>query len=141
MSQIELNDGLARHMVKPGDPGRNPTGKNGSPLFRMQRMEITKALLRELDEPCTVKGFEHLSWFRAGLLNLLRLYVEGVPWAVREVHNRAFGRVPLDIDIAQELRLVEPVTRIERVIVDVAKLPNTTLSLHRFPRESDSDLN
>ncbi len=42
-----------------------------------------------------------MTWFEAGILTLLRLYVAGVPWAVREVHNRCFGRVPLNVDVAQ----------------------------------------
>ena len=137
MSQIELNDGLAAHMAKSGDVPLNPTGKQGSPVLRMKRLEITKALLTELGEQCTVPGHENESWFRAGLLGLLRLYVEGVPWAVREVHNRAFGRVPLDVALAASLTVkkkaslseltpeelanrVEQMARITRAAADAA---------------------
>jgi hypothetical protein len=97
MSPIELPDAMVPHLVRPGDR-LNPSGKQEPRVARLRRFEIKKALLHELEEQCDIPGLEHLTWFRAGLLAMLRLHVAGVPWATKQLYNYAFGRVPLNID-------------------------------------------
>jgi hypothetical protein len=98
MGQIELNDGLAQHMRQTGDPPLNPEGRQGSPELRSSRRQFRDALLHALDEPCDLPGFEGMTWGEAGRRTLLIAYVAGEQWAVKEVHNRAYGRVPLAVD-------------------------------------------
>lgn len=109
--QTELNEGLAAHCWKPGTPG-NPDGKQGSPELRMTNRKIAEALREKGDEPCEVEGFEGMTWFEAVISTLFRQAVAGVPWAVKELHNRAFGRVPFDVKVDERrldvLQLVLP---------------------------------
>ena len=94
----ELNQELAKHMVKKGDPGRNPNGYNGSPMWRAPGVRnIKDALTSELNEPCEVPGFEHLTKFAYGIRSVVARFCEGDRWAVTFVVNRLFGRVPLDV--------------------------------------------
>lgn len=77
----------------------NPTGVQGSLTLRRARMQLTKAMLAMGDAPCDLAGFEGLTFFEAGLRTLMRLYAVGDMDAVKEIHNRCFGRVPLAINV------------------------------------------
>jgi hypothetical protein len=88
--------------VKPGQV-LNPSGNNGwTEGLRAKRVQYRECLLHELSEPCQIPEFKGMSWLQAGLRTLLICYVSGEPWAVKEVHNRAFERVPMNIDISQQ---------------------------------------
>lgn len=130
MGQHELTDALAPHVRKPGDPSLNPTGKQGAPALRMKRREVRDALLHALHEPCTLPGYERMTWFEAGIRNLLTFYVLGEQWAVREVHNRAFGRVPLNVDLDVEQRSFQV----------VISLPDNGRDVRPPTVESDDDV-
>jgi hypothetical protein len=104
MGQNELTDKLAEFMRKHGDAPLNPLGKQGSRELRMAHFQIRAVLRHRLDEPCDIDGFRHMSWFDAGMRTLLMLYVSGEAWAVKEVHNRAFGRVPVALDVTVDQR-------------------------------------
>jgi hypothetical protein len=99
MGQYELNEGLARRLPQKGEV-RNPTGKTNI-AKRVRSREIRLALLAKLDEPCGVPGYEHMTKFDFGIDGLIDLFMDGERWAVKEVLNRVFGRVPLDIEITQ----------------------------------------
>jgi hypothetical protein len=80
----------------------------------------------ELNSPCDVKGFEHLTKGQYGVRALVALYMQAVPWAVKEVHNRAFGRVPmnieLDVDVHHEHNDLDYMTTAELIAyTDVLK--------------------
>jgi hypothetical protein len=96
MGQHDLNEGLAKHVVKPGDPGRNPHGFN-NPALRRRNSDIKKLLAAAADEPSDMRGCEHLTKQQVGIRMLMELYQNGVQWAVKEVHNRLYGRVPYDV--------------------------------------------
>lgn len=100
MGQYDLNEALAKHMVKKGDPARNPTGIQGSKFKRQRSFEIKAALATELSEPCEVAGFEHLSKFHYGIRNIVGRFMEGDKWAAKFVIDRLFGRVPFEITAA-----------------------------------------
>jgi hypothetical protein len=53
MASYDLNEELARHMVKKGEV-RNPLGISGSKWERLRSMQIKSALRTELSEPCEV---------------------------------------------------------------------------------------
>jgi hypothetical protein len=99
MAQIDLNDGLAQHLVKPGDKSRNPTGKNGTPALRLRNRDIRAMLWAEGNQPCDEPGFEHLTKLQRGVRAVLDKFQEGDRWAVKFVTERLFGRVPINVDM------------------------------------------
>jgi hypothetical protein len=118
MTQIDLNAGLAVHCVRPGDPGRNPSGRQGSPLLRRRNIDIKKDLYAALGEPCDISGFEHMSKFEFGIEMIVTKFMAGDRWAVKFVTERLWGRVPIELGVTQrlpDLSRVPPDELLERV--------------------------
>jgi hypothetical protein len=99
MSTYDLPDGLAKHLIQPGDPGRNPLGIQGTPAKRLRAREIRADLQAEGRKQCEVPGFEHLTQYEFGIRTLYLLFMQGERWATHEVLTRLFGRVGLDITL------------------------------------------
>jgi hypothetical protein len=97
MSQIELNEGLARSIPKPGEI-RNPSGWN-NPVQRARNREIRTLLCAEGNAPCALPGYEHLTNLQALVRVLWDKALGGNRWAATTVLNRMFGRVPLDVEM------------------------------------------
>jgi hypothetical protein len=96
MGRHELSPELAEHVVKQGEV-RNPLGISDVGK-RRRNYEIRRLLMAEANEPSKIPGYEHLTKMQVGVSTLMDLYQHGVQWAVKEVHNRLFGRVPLDVN-------------------------------------------
>jgi hypothetical protein len=99
MGAHDLNEVLAKHLVKKGDPGRNPLGVQGTPETRRRARDIKADLWSAGSKPCQVPGFEHMSRYEYGIHNLMLQFMQGEKWAVILVLNRLFGRVPLDVEV------------------------------------------
>lgn len=78
----------------------NPTGIQEPPLERVRRAELKVALRSALHEQCTRPGKEHLTWLQFIVAGLIEAAADRVPWATKELLNRAFGRVPIAVDAA-----------------------------------------
>ena len=78
----------------------NPTGIQEPPLERVRRAELKVALRSALHEQCTRPGKEHLTWLQFIVSGLIEAAADRVPWATKELLNRAFGRVPIAVDAA-----------------------------------------
>ena len=101
MGQFELNDGLRQHLVKPGDPGRNPLGFNGQDTRRRNR-ELERLARAELGEPCPYPGFEHLTCHQYVVKVWVRQAMEGNEKSRKELHDRLYGKVPLQLNVEQQ---------------------------------------
>ena len=105
IGQIELNEGLARAMAKPGEPGRNPVGHK-LPHGVMARNRLLKeALLGELRKQCEYEGFTHLTKFEFGVRKIVELWQEGDRWACTWLANRIWGRVPTTVELQLQANL------------------------------------
>jgi hypothetical protein len=92
-------------MPVPIAPGTalNPTGKQQPPLERIKRAELKNALRSALHEQCTRPGKENLTWLQFIVSGLIEAAADRVPWATREVFNRAFGRIPIAVNVDAHL--------------------------------------
>jgi hypothetical protein len=97
MGALEANEALARFGPKKGEV-RNPDGKTDRIKY-VRHKHIRAALLAELDQPCGVKGFEHLTKFQWGLQEIIERWMDGERWAVKYVTDRIWGPVPLNVDV------------------------------------------
>ena len=64
----------------------------------MKRVELRNWLRHQLHEPCTRPGSERFTWLEAIGFGLLNAAVDVKPWAIKQVFDRAFGRVPIAVD-------------------------------------------
>jgi hypothetical protein len=97
MGAAELNEGLARAGVQPGEV-RNPLGISNLPV-RKRNAEIRGALFGEMSKQCDIPGAEHLTQFQYGIRTIVYLFMAGDRWAVKFCADRMFGRVPLSIEM------------------------------------------
>ena len=92
-----------------GDPPLNPSGYNGwTDGLRHKRIQLRELMLQEMDEPCPWPEYAGLTWKQAIVKMLFNLSLAGEQWAVRELLNRAYGRIPLtvNLDAKEALQLV-----------------------------------
>ena len=125
--QYELNEGLAAHMRKPGDPPLNPAGKFEPPAARLTRLEFNRMLWRRANMACEdIENKTKLEDICDGLIAEARARK---PWAVKEVFNRLVGRVPVAIDATMTVGSTPPDSTTEELIARVERLRNEALSL------------
>lgn len=108
MAQHELNEGLAAHIVRPGDPPLNSTGAQGSRELRSINRDIKELFFRKGDEPCDLPRHVHQTWMEALVDTTWALAVGGDKDARKDLMNRCFGRVPLSVDASLTMQRQDP---------------------------------
>ena len=98
-----LNDGFAAHMIRPGDPGRNKLGVQGSTEVRRSLREFKRELTYVGGLPCCVHDHEppitHAECLARTLWILALIPGDDQRWASNLLLNRWLGRAPLAVEI------------------------------------------
>jgi len=104
MGQYELNAGLAEYCHKPGGPGTNPQGVQGSKELRRFRREFREELDAIAHVPCLLHPHDPpLTRGECLATRLWDLAQSDVRWAAHLLLNRWLGKVPLNIDVQQRV--------------------------------------
>jgi hypothetical protein len=98
--QFELNDGLAQHVIKKGDPGRNKLGVQGTPQLRRSYREFRQELGHVSTLPCCAHDHDPpMSLAECLARDLWIRAVHGERWAAHLLLNRWLGRVAFEVEI------------------------------------------
>jgi hypothetical protein len=99
MGAIELNEALATFMVKPGDPGKNPNGNQGTKEYRSGLKEFRKCLRTAFAKPSTIPGREGMTRWESMVDETSIRAERGERWFIRFSKEQMEGREPFRIDL------------------------------------------
>jgi hypothetical protein len=103
MAQIELNEGLARSQIQPGEL-RNRHGVSASRAVRARFRQFRDLLDEQAHAPCTDHPHDPpVSNAKCLVDSMFRLAKNGERWAAVLVLNRWLGRIPLEIELNSKI--------------------------------------
>lgn len=98
MGRDELSEELLPTVIRKGEV-RNPMGYNNW-VQRWRNKDFQRLLQADANEPCGEPGFEHLTNAQfASKLLWAKAKTGDLRW-FKELMNRLFGRVPLNVDMS-----------------------------------------
>jgi len=108
MAALELSPELRKAGQQTGEPGRNPTGKQGDTRLRKFWSDVRSLMRKDDFEMCDLEGYQHLTWSEAIHESLRRDCVAG-PDGVRtrarqHYYNRRWGRQAYEVTVEQRVR-------------------------------------
>jgi hypothetical protein len=101
-----LPDALIQHCRKAGDPGLNPSGRQGSRALRKWRREFKAELDVVSTEPCPLHHHDpEITRAECFAVSLWTLAQSGERWAAFLLLNRWLGRTPFNVDLQQNVSI------------------------------------